>query len=183
VHRKVGGAPVFRGDWVYFAHNGSSPRRGEHDLPSGPSSRLSLAAFFCASQNWVEVLRTRGGEPATTNCCPGRPRLIPVRWKKCSRAWLMPGWLPPASTESKWPTKRSSASGRPCASGSTPTARGFGSTVTSPKQPKSGRSSGELYRGARLTQAAEWAGEELLRFKLPIEMTADDRLSLTWAPA
>ena len=38
-------------------------------------------------------------------------------------------------------------------------------------------------RGARLTQAAKWAGEDLLRFKLPIEMTADDRLSLTWAPA
>jgi hypothetical protein len=26
-------------------------------------------------------------------------------------------------------------------------------------------------------------GEDLLRFKLPIEMTADDRFSLTWAPA
>ena len=64
-----------------------------------------------------------------------------------------------------------------------PTARGCGSTVTSPKQPKSGLGSGELYRGARLTQAAEWTGEDLLRFKLPIEMTADDRLSLTWAPA
>jgi hypothetical protein len=38
-------------------------------------------------------------------------------------------------------------------------------------------------RGARLTQAAKWAGEDLLRFKLPIEMTADGRLSLTWAPA
>ena len=110
------------------------------------------------------ILLRLAATATATRSSPARPARRAGRataWPRSRRCSPTSAWSRSARTRSRWRTRRCCANGRGCAAGSRRTRRDGGCTRTCARPraagTDAGRDPGELYRGARLASALEWA--------------------------